>query len=174
LIDAEVWTKISRGDADAFDAFYQENLPRLCAFLRRVVGDAQVAEDIAQETFLQIWNRPTGFDAERGSLRAYLFGMGRKRAADWWRRRAKVDAIHEGEEEVSRMETGSAVGDAFGRLPMEQRALLWLREVEGQSYAELAVILDVPVGTVRSRLFAAREALRKMWHVGDTSRKGVA
>jgi DNA-directed RNA polymerase specialized sigma24 family protein len=50
------------------------------------------------------------------------------------------------------------------RLPEDQRSLLWLREVEGRSYAELAEILEIPVGTVRSRLFAAREALRKIWH----------
>ena len=61
------------------------------------------------------------------------------------------------------------VGDAFGRLPEEQRSLLWLREVEGQSYAELAVILEVPVGTVKSRLFAAREALRRIWRTGVTA-----
>ena len=52
----------------------------------------------------------------------------------------------------------------LGQLPVEQRSLLWLREVEGQSYAELAAILDIPIGTVRSRLFAAREALRVIWH----------
>ena len=54
--------------------------------------------------------------------------------------------------------------DLLRQLPAEQRSLLWLREVEGQSYAELAVILDIPIGTVRSRLFAAREALRAVWH----------
>jgi RNA polymerase sigma-70 factor (ECF subfamily) len=58
----------------------------------------------------------------------------------------------------------SIVGDALQRIPEEQRTLLWLREVEGQSYAELAAILDIPIGTVRSRLFAAREALRAVWH----------
>ena len=64
---------------------------------------------------------------------------------------------------VCQTETVSIVGDAFRRLAEEQRVLLWLREVEGQSYAELALILEVPLGTVRSRLFAAREALRKIW-----------
>ena len=60
-------------------------------------------------------------------------------------------------------EISSLIGDAFKRLDTEQRTLLWLREVEGQSYAELAKILEIPVGTVRSRLFAAREALRTIW-----------
>jgi RNA polymerase sigma-70 factor (ECF subfamily) len=53
--------------------------------------------------------------------------------------------------------------DAFRRLPEEQRSLLWLREVEGHSYSELAETLEIPVGTVKSRLFATREALRKIW-----------
>ena len=54
--------------------------------------------------------------------------------------------------------------DALRRLPPDQRTLLWLREVEGQSYSELAAILGIPIGTVRSRLFAAREALRTIWN----------
>jgi RNA polymerase sigma-70 factor (ECF subfamily) len=64
------------------------------------------------------------------------------------------------------------VADAFNRLTPEERMLLWLREVEGQSYAELAVIFDVPIGTVRSRLFAAREALREVWHSVPQMRGG--
>jgi RNA polymerase sigma-70 factor (ECF subfamily) len=63
------------------------------------------------------------------------------------------------------------IADALQRLPEEQRMLLWLREVEGQSYAELAAILNIPLGTVRSRLFAARQALRAIWlkagRIGD-------
>ena len=50
------------------------------------------------------------------------------------------------------------------KLDPDQRALLWLREVEGCSYRELAAILDIPEGTVKSRLFFAREALRRIWH----------
>ncbi len=56
------------------------------------------------------------------------------------------------------------MADALSHLDPEQRALLWLREVEGQSYEELAEILGIPVGTVKSRLFTAREELRGIWN----------
>ena len=116
-----------------------------------------------QDTFTQIWRRPRGFNPEHGSLRGYLFGIGRKLAAEWWRGQKPSDALGEDSAPVP-TEMSSMVADAFNRLTSEQRTLLWLREVEGQSYAELAAILEIPVGTVRSRLFAAREALRKIWH----------
>jgi RNA polymerase sigma-70 factor (ECF subfamily) len=135
----------------------------LQAFLRQIVGDRQAAEDVTQETFIQIWNRPNGFRPDLGTLRAYLYGIGRKRAAEWWRKQGANSSATESEVRTDKTETASIVGDAFGKLPEEQRTLLWLREVEGQSYAELAAILEVPVGTVRSRLFAAREALRSIW-----------
>jgi RNA polymerase sigma-70 factor, ECF subfamily len=160
--DEEVWGKICRGDAEVFAAFYRENAPRLQAFLRHATGNRQAAEDLTQETFVQIWNRPNGYRPERGALRAYLFGIGRKRAADWWRSQKPTEPVAD-ESFAERSEVGSLVGDALRRLPDEQRALLWLREVEGQSYAELAVTLGIPIGTVRSRLFAAREALRTIW-----------
>jgi RNA polymerase sigma-70 factor (ECF subfamily) len=169
--DQELWTKVSQGDADAFDAFYRENAPRLLAFLRQLVGNRQAAEDVTQESFTQIWNRPNGFHPGRGTLRAYLYGIGRKRAADWWRKQGPRDSNAEREVKVCQTEIISAVGDAFGRLPEEQRTLLWLREVEGLSYAELATTLDIPIGTVRSRLFAAREALRRIWHEARQGRK---
>jgi RNA polymerase sigma-70 factor, ECF subfamily len=161
--DRALWDLICRRDASAFDAFYQENAPRLRAFLRHVVGSRQVAEDIAQETFTCIWDRPHGFQPDRGSLRAYLYGIGRKRAAEWWRSQRPPEAIADINTAVCQAQILS-IRDAFGQLPQEQRTLLWLREVDGQSYAELAAILEIPVGTVRSRLFAAREQLRKLWN----------
>jgi RNA polymerase sigma-70 factor (ECF subfamily) len=170
--DRELWKRICRQDEDAFDAFYRENAPRLCAFVRQVVGNAQAAEDVTQETFTQIWNRPNGFDPERGSLRAYVFGIGRKRAAEWWRRQTVDEPLAAEPMGARQSEISSLIGDAFGRLDMEQRTLLWLREVEGQSYAELAAILDIPIGTVRSRLFAAREALRRIWLNGCQQGQG--
>ena len=161
--DRQLWEQIRQGDARAFDEFYRQHAPRLEVFLRRVVGNRQAAEDLMQETFTHIWSRPNGFHPERGALRAYLFGIGRKRAADWWRKQSPRGAGTEDGMVACPTETASAVDDAFQRLPEEQRSLLWLREVEGQSYAELAEVFEIPVGTVRSRLFTAREALRKIW-----------
>ena len=161
--DHELWDLIRSGDTSAFDAFYRENAPRLQAFLRHVTGNRQAAEDVAQESFVQIWQRPNGFQPSRGTLRAYLYGIGRNRAAEWWRRQGALGSSAENHAVECRTETNSIVADAFRQLPEEQRTLLWLREVEGQSYVELAQILDIPVGTVRSRLFAAREQLRGIW-----------
>ena len=164
--DHELWERIKCHDASAFEAFYCDNAARLCAFLRQVVGSPQTAEDLMQETFTQVWKSPNGFRPELGSLRAYVFGIGRKRAAEWWRRQSRVPDVRNGEgqdESAEGRASFSAVSDAFGRLAEEQRSLLWLREVEGQSYAELAEILQIPVGTVKSRLFAAREELRRIW-----------
>ena len=167
--DRELSERVCQGDTRAFEAFYRENAERLYGFLVQLLGAPQAAEDVMQETFLQLWKRMNGFHPD-GSLRAYLFGIARKQAAEWWRHR---DASRErsGEDtEQPKAEASSLVGDAFARLDADERTLLWLREVEGESYAELAQILGIPVGTVRSRLSAARQELRQIWR-GDVGLK---
>jgi RNA polymerase sigma-70 factor, ECF subfamily len=161
--DGELWERICRGDASAFDGFYRENAPRLQAFLQQLLGNREAAEDVMQETFTLIWQRPNGFQPERGPLRTYLYGIGRKRAADWWRKQRSADTSSEQDRAARARDTLSVLSDAMALLPQDQRTLLWLREVEGQSYSELAAILEIPLGTVRSRLFAARNNLRKIW-----------
>lgn len=167
--EPELWKKISDSDVEAFDSWYRETAPRLLAFLRHLLGNEQAAEDVMQETFTQIWRRPFGFNPERGTLRAYLFGVARKQAAEWSRKRKPADALAFDPSTPCHIEDASIFAEAFDRLSPEQRTLLWLREVEGQSYAELAGILEIPIGTVRSRLFAAREALRALWHGANHS-----
>ncbi|MFT4114465.1 RNA polymerase sigma factor [Silvibacterium sp.] len=163
--DLETWQRILKRDPEAFDGFYREHAARLTAFLRQVTGSRQAAEDVAQETFTQMWTRPNGYQPERGALKAYLFGAARRRAADWWRRQRPTEPVEEKTQgQGPGAELPSLMSNALQQLSKDQRMLLWLREVEGQSYAELAEILGVPVGTVRSRLFAAREALREVWH----------
>jgi RNA polymerase sigma-70 factor (ECF subfamily) len=80
--DAQLLEQIRRGDTAAFDVFYLDNAPRLETFLRHLLGSPQAAEDVANETFLQLWRQSNGFNPESGSLRAYLFGIARKRAAE--------------------------------------------------------------------------------------------
>ncbi len=157
--------KISHGDTLAFEQLYTAHFARVRDFLRIYLGDAS-ADDLAQHTFLQFWRRPNGFNPARSDLKAYLFGIARKKAADWWRHRKPIENSGTG---VALNSSDSAVliGDALKRLDPEVRNILWLREVEGYSYDELAAILDVPLGTVRSRLFAAREQLRRVWKTGE-------
>ena len=163
--DRELWKKITKGDAGAFDAWYHETAPRLRVFLRHLLANEQAADDVMQETFTQIWRRPDRFDPERGSPRAYLFGVARRQAAEWGRKQKVADEIEFDPPAPSGVEKASMITDALSRLTTEHRTLLWLREVEGQSYEELATTLGIPLGTVRSRLFAAREALRALWSV---------
>ena len=126
--DHELWERICSRDANAFEAFYRDNAGRLCAYLRQIIGNTQAAEDVMQEAFTRIWRTPNGFRPELGSLRGYLFGIGRKCAAEWWRKRERVPEEQlekTGKEVVRASESFSTIADAFGRLAEEQRSLLW-------------------------------------------------
>jgi len=161
--EQELWERLRRGDTEAFAGFYRQHATHLQGFLRHYLGDAKAAEDVAQEAFLQLWRHPNGFNPARATLKAYLFGIAAKRAADWWRRCAREERAVASPQAGFRTEAATLMQDALARLEPEPRSLLWLREVEGYSCAELAVMLDIPPGTVKSRLFAAREQLRRIW-----------
>jgi len=178
LDDRELWKRISAGDAEAFDAWYRQSAPRLRGFLRHCTGDGHSADDIMQDVYTQIWCRPQGFDPDRGTLRVWLFGIARKQAAEWRRRQRPIASIDheepalEGEPPQPLSETRSILADALNRLTADERSIIWLREIEGRSYAELAAILDIPLGTVRSRLFAARQSLRGIWQSAPQMKGG--
>lgn len=161
--DSSLWNWLHAGNREAFERFYQKHAAALQKFLRHSLGDPRAAEDIMQEAFLQLWQHPDGFNPERGSLRAYLFGIAAKRAAEWWRKRPS-EATRQPVRPDRQENLALLLEDSLEKLDAEKRALLWLREVEGYSYQELAEMLAIPVGTVRSRLFAAREQLRRIWN----------
>ncbi|HEV2491492.1 MAG TPA: sigma-70 family RNA polymerase sigma factor [Terriglobia bacterium] len=167
--EQELWDRLRRGDTEAFGGFYRQHATRLQAFLRRCLGDAKAAEDVAQEAFLELWRHPNGFNPARATLKAYLFGIAAKRAADWWRHRAREESAAASPQAGFRIEAATLIEDALARLEPEPRSLLWLREAEGYSCAELAAMLDIPLGTVKSRLFAAREQLRCIWKTQEKS-----
>ncbi|MGA3373531.1 MAG: sigma factor [Terracidiphilus sp.] len=76
LDDRELGKKISAGDSQAFGGWYRESAPRLRAFLCHLLVNPQTAEDVMQDTYTHIWRRPQGFDPDRGTLRAWLYGRG--------------------------------------------------------------------------------------------------
>lgn len=173
--DAALWDQICAGNTSAFEALFREVGPRLRSFVRVYSGGQTEAEDIVQETFLGIWKRRDGYDPEKGSLRQYIYGIARKRVAQKWRdsppaasltnaTRASTDC--ELRASGTNSELSAAMQDGLMRLHADERGLLWLREVEGYSYVELAEILAVPLGTVKSRIFSARESLREIWMNG--------
>ena len=144
-----------------FDELYREQGSPVRNFLRLATGSNSAAEELTQETFLHLWRRPHSFDPTRGGIRAYLLGIARKKAADWWRVNRQA-AAQPSEPETSAPD-GLLIRDALKPLPEDLRSMLWLREVEGHSYEELAAIFHIPIGTVRSRLHSARQQLRTIW-----------
>lgn len=167
MTDQELWQRIRAGDQQRFEEFYRAHAGRVLQFLHRTTGDRQASEDLTQEVFVELWNHANGYNAERGDLIAYVFGIARKRAAEWWRRRnSSIQNVSQSPDTHIHAENvlpAILVEDAFLQLNESDRALLWLREIEGRTYAELAAIFDVPLGTIRSRLFSAREELRRLW-----------
>lgn len=176
--DQTLWQGIVKGERAAFDALFRLYSAPLRLFLRRYTGCPDDADDVAQETFLQLWRRHNGFDPGRGTLKQYLFGMARKQAAhsrrEWPAPGSEVEPerLDEAPSYTPRHPPAVAeahstdLSEALARLDPEERTLLWLREVEGYRYAEMSGILGVPLGTVKSRLFSARAALRKIWCAG--------
>lgn len=175
--DQTLWQGIVKGERAAFDAMFRLYSAPLRLFLRRYTSCPDAADDVAQETFLQLWRRHNGFDPARGTLKQYLFGIARKQAAhsrrDETPAEAEVEpagfgetrsgALREPSGTVAAEDRTADLNEALARLEPEERSLLWLREVEGYSYAEMADILGVPLGTVKSKLFSARAALRHIW-----------
>lgn len=149
------------GDPAVFHRLYREQGSTVRRFLQVWLGDEAAADDVLQETFLHFWRRPAGFDRAKGNILAYLFGIARNKATDWRRQNLSpaVDTTPRPADTHSLL-----IKDALTHLPEDLRTTLWLREVEGYSYEELAHILNVPVGTVRSRLHAARQKLRTIWN----------
>jgi RNA polymerase sigma-70 factor (ECF subfamily) len=161
--DDALWSQVSRRTPNAFEQVYKDNFARVRSFLRVYLGNTPVVDDVAQHTFLQLWRRPDGFDPSRSTLRTYLLGIARKRAADWWRHHRPSEDPAPDVQSTNEAGATLLLKDAIEQLDPELRNVLWLGEVEGYSYEELSRLLDIPLGTVKSRLFTAREQLRRIW-----------
>ena len=149
----------------ALRAVYDAHGPELHRFARRSLGDAGLAEEAVQETFLRAWRAGKRFDPEIGSLRTWLFAILRNVVIDLGRARAVRPVVAEGEAEPSVEpieETLLAwqVEEAMRRIGDQHREILVETYYRGRPYAEVAAQLGIPVGTVKSRVYYALRALR--------------
>ena len=155
-------------------ALYARYAGMVCAVLQRILRDRQAAEEILQDIFYQLWCGASRFDAERGSLPAWLVVIARNRAISRLRRREPFtgDPLFETtavcpvnlETAAARQEMLYRVQTAMDGLPKEQRAAVELAFFEGMTHSEIARHTGDPLGTVKTRLRAGLETLRRTLH----------
>jgi RNA polymerase sigma-70 factor, ECF subfamily len=135
----------------------------------RVLGDTGNAEDVMQEVFLALWRNPNAYQAARGTLAAWLAVIARNRAIDQVRRRRDTQDVDEVPLAVHHnLENEAVRGELIGRvrlsletMPAEQRSALELAYFKGMTHTEIAASTQLPLGTVKTRIRSALQALRK-------------
>jgi RNA polymerase sigma-70 factor (ECF subfamily) len=169
----------TRDDSDAFDALFVRHRRSVYTFALRLLGPgcATHAEDVTQETFLRLWRarRAYRFDAT-ASLRTYLLTITRRLVLDAYKRRGMserplldTDLPSDGPERAAMArERNEALERAIAALPPVLRETILLRDIEGLPYQEIAAIVGCPIGTIRSRLNAARARLHKAMNDYET------
>jgi RNA polymerase sigma-70 factor (ECF subfamily) len=153
---------LQAGRVDPAEA-YRQHRAVLFNYFRRCGLPSQAAEDQLQSVFVVLLESMHRYDPARGSLRSFLFGVARNLRLAWRRRNPEAFPSRGLPEAGTHRDAteSAALRQAVSRLPDDQREALVLREFHGFDYAEIGAMQGIPVGTVRSRLFRAREALRR-------------
>ena len=160
-----------RADIAAFRELYQTYGPRVKAYMMRLGADAGTAEDLAQETLLTVWRRASLYSADKGSAATWIFAIARNLRIDRLRREVPWQQLPEErlerasgdvppDEALAEKERQGRVSAALASLPPEQQEVVALSYLEGLSHGEIAVRLQVPLGTVKSRMRIAYQKIR--------------
>lgn len=170
--DAYDWPLVVGGDHRAFERIFDRHSELVYRFVRRRTGDASLAEEVTAQVFLEMWRQRRKVRVLNGSLRSWLIGVAANLVRRHWRTLARreralvrlpqLDTPDHADEVVSHMDNEATLrelGSRLAGLPKHQRDVLLLWACEGLNYSEIAQVLDVPVGTVRSRLSRARTQL---------------
>jgi RNA polymerase sigma-70 factor (ECF subfamily) len=168
------------GDADACATVVAEHQRMVLMLALHLVGDYEDARDLSQDVFLQVFRTLHRFRGQ-SALRTWIYRIAVNQARNrhrWWRRRRRGDQVSidehieqhgelpsadvatDPDRALSRKETAARVWQALDGLPFDQRTAIILREIDGLSYEEIAFSLGVAIGTVKSRLTRARDAMR--------------
>jgi RNA polymerase sigma factor (sigma-70 family) len=173
LRDDQLVELVAQNDADALEALYERYGRAAYSLARRILTEETLAQDVVQEVFLSLWRDARRFDAGRGTVATYLLSMTHHRAVDVVRREEKLrrwrttdealeyrpDPTARVEEEVEVAERRAEVRAALAELPPAQREALLLAYFGGYTQREVAALIGVPLGTVKTRMAAG---LRKL------------
>jgi len=169
-VERELIASIAAGESAALAELYTLLRDPLAAYLALITRDPFLREEVIQDSFLAVWNGAGRFRGE-SSARSWVFGIARRRAIDALRRAQtpvlleidksdRVDRAPGPEQVVIASFEAAEIRSAMARIAAIHQEVLMLIFTQGLSYAETAEILDVPVGTVKSRLNHARMSLR--------------
>lgn len=166
---------MAAGDRDAFAALFRRRQATVYRFSRQMLGARDAAEDVTQETFIALAENAGRFDAARGSVTTYLYGIARhlilqRHRRNRLRREIELDAVANDDlplagdsgdpmEAIARAQLTQRIRVAILSLPVHYREAVVLCELHGLSYEDAAAVARCPVGTIRSRLSRGRQML---------------
>lgn len=177
-VDRALVERVQKGDSRAFDLLVRKYQHKIVGLISRYVADRSECQDVAQEAFVRAWRAIHSFRGDSAfytwiykiavnTAKNHLVAMRRRPpnddvAVDDAVYGPSAERLYENatpEHEMMRREIEQTVVSAVEALPEELRTAINLREVDGLSYEEIARVMDCPIGTVRSRIFRAREAI---------------
>ena len=190
-LDRQLVERAQQGDKHAFELLVSKYQRKLSRLLSRFIRDAGEVEDVAQEAFIKAYRALPSFRGDSAfytwlyriginTAKNYLVAMGRRaptatefdsEEAEGFDDGEQLRDINTPENVMMSKQIATTVNETMERLPEELRTAITLREIEGLSYEEIATIMNCPIGTVRSRIFRAREAIaERLRPLLDTSK----
>lgn len=172
--EQELIQRVAQGDRDAFLKLYDRYAPRVHGLSLRMLGDMMLAEEVTQDSFMKLWTRASTFRAARGSFLSWLLTITRHTAIDRIRLEARRPAPAESIDESTWdwLPDPDTVGEearwrtlrfALGDLPTEQSLVIELAFYHGLSQSQIAEYLNIPLGTVKTRIRLGMEKLHKAY-----------
>ena len=171
----------ARRDIEAYERLFRHFAPRVKAYMAKGGGNGQQAEELMQETMIAVWNKAERYDPAKGAASTWIFTIARNLRIDAFRREKRPefdpndpafvpDDAAPADVELDARETSAQLHDAIAALPAEQASLLKLSFFEDQSHSAIAQRLNLPLGTVKSRMRLAFDKLRaSLARAGDVS-----
>lgn len=180
LADEDLMVLVEDEDAGAFAGLYDRHGRAAYSLAYRMMGERQAAEDLVQESFLRVWQRAAGYRAERGSVRTWILSIVHNRGIDLLRSNVSRRRAHERVEATAQTSQPSEafseawrnsqrehVRQALSTLPQEQLRILELAYFSGYTHAEIADLLDLPLGTVKGRMRLGLQKVRSFFDNGE-------